>query len=296
MTLTPSDRVRIISEIGRRLGTSEWTLIDLTLRQFGLPWTDDWRGDSRDNYVMSMIQDGPDDVLLSLGRHLDYEFTTSRPSTEPTCWRSDYFRLFISHLAEHRRFAANVQKELLAFGVSSFVAHNDIRPTREWQDEIEAALATCDGMLALLHPGFHESKWADQEIGYAMGRQVLIVTARLGTDPYGFIGKFQSINGDGKNAVALAEELFDILREHEMTRVRIAEAVAALFCQSDSFAEARNNMKLLERTNYWNASLSDRVRSASESNRQLGDAVWQWTPEVTVPQRLEEFLARMESS
>ena len=220
MTLTPSDRVRIISEIGRRLGASEWTLIDLTLRQFGLPWTDDWRGDGRDNYVMSMIQDGPDDVLLSLGRHLEYEFTTSRPSMESTCWRSDYFRLFVSHLAEHRRLAASVQKELLAFGVSSFVAHNDIRPTRERQDEIEAALATCDGMLALLHPGFHESKWADQEIGYAMGRQVLIVTARLGTDPYGFIGKFQSMNGTGKNAVALAEELFDILRTHAMTRAR----------------------------------------------------------------------------
>ena len=79
MTLTPSDRVRIISEIGRRLGTSEWTLIDLTLRQFGLPWTDDWRGNGLDNYVMSMIQDGPDDVLRSLGRHLDYEFTTVAP-------------------------------------------------------------------------------------------------------------------------------------------------------------------------------------------------------------------------
>ena len=79
MTLTPSDRVRIISEIGRRLGASEWALIDLTLRQFGLPWTDDWRGDGRENYVISMIQDGPGDVLLSLGRHLDYEFTNVAP-------------------------------------------------------------------------------------------------------------------------------------------------------------------------------------------------------------------------
>ena len=150
-------------------------------------------------------------------------------------------------------------------------------------------------MLALLHQGFHESKWADQEIGYAMGRQV-VIAARFGTDPYGFIGRFQGLNGNGKTDVTLARELFDILRQHEMTRARIAEAVAALFCQSDSFAEARDNMKLLEQTSYWNASLSDRVRSASESNRQIGDAVWQWNPEVMVPQRLEEFLARMESS
>lgn len=295
MTLTPSDRVRIISEIGRRLGTSEWTLIDLTLGQFGLP-TLNWSGSDRQAYVMRRIEDGDDDVLLSLGRHLGYEFTAPPSRTEPAFWRSGYFRLFISHLAKHRRLAAEVQDRLLSFGVSSFVAHNDIEPTREWQDEIEAALATCDGMLALLHPRFHESKWADQEIGYAMGRRVLIVTARLGTDPYGFIGKFQSMNGTGKNAVALAEELFDILREHAMTRARIAEAVAALFCQSNSFAEARNNMKLLEQTSYWSASLSDRVRSASESNRQISDAVWRRNPEVMVPQRLVEFLARVETS
>lgn len=295
MTLTPSDRVRMISEIGRRLGTLEWTLIDLTLGQFGLP-TINWNGSDRQAYVMRRIENGDDDVLLSLGRHLGYAFATPFPRTEPAFWRSSYFRLFISHLARHRRFAADLQDRLLSFGVSSFVAHNDIEPTREWQDEIVTALATCDGMLAPLHPGFHESKWTDQEIGYAMGRQVLIVTARLGTDPYGFIGKFQSMNGNGKNAVALAEELFDILREHAMTRARIAQAVAALFCQSESFAEAKNNMKLLEQTSYWNASLSDRVRSASESNRQTSDAVWQWNPEVMVRQRLEEFLARMESS
>ena len=295
MTLTPSDRVRIISEIGRRLGASEWTIIRLTLGQFGLP-TINWSGSDRQAYIIRRIEDGDDGVLLSLVRHLGYDFAAPFPRTEPAFWRSGYFRLFISHLARYGRFAADLQDRLLSFGVSSFVAHNNIEPTREWQDEIEAALATCDGMLALLHPGFHDSKWADQEIGYAMGRQALIVTARLGTDPYGFIGKFQGMNGTGKNAAALAEELFDILRQHTMTRARIAEAVVALFSQSDSFAEARNNMKLLEQTSYWSASLSDRVRSASESNRQIGDAVWQRNPEVMVPQRLEEFLARMESS
>ena len=294
MSLTPSDRVRVISEIGRRLGSVEWSLVDLTLRQFGLPWREDWSGDTQ-AYVLRMIEDGDDDVLLSLGRHLGYELASRPEVGQPTFWKSGYFRLFVSHLAEHRLFAAALQDKLLRLGVSSFVAHNDIEPTREWQDEIEAALATCDGMLVLLHPGFHESKWTDQEIGYAMGRQVLIVAARFGTDPYGFIGRFQGMNGNGKTDRTLARELFDILRQHETTRARTAEAVGALFCQSDSFAEAKDNMKLLEETTHWSASLSDRVRSASTSNRQISDAVWQWAPEITVPQRLEAFLARGET-
>ena len=296
MSLSPSDRVRIISEIGQRLGTEDWTLIDLTLRQFKLRWTDDWSGGDRQAYVMRMIEDGDDDVLLALGRHLGYEPMSHLEVVQPAFWKSGYFRLFVSHLAEHRQFAAALQGELLRLGVSSFVAHNDIEPTREWQDEIESALETCDGMLVLLHTGFHKSKWTDQEIGYAMGRQVLIIAARFGTDPYGFIGRFQGMSGNGKTAGTMATELFGILRRHEKTRPHTSQAVATLFCQSDSFDEARNNMKLLEETDHWDSSLSDRVRSAVTSNRQIRDAVWQWTPEVTVPQRLEAFLARMENS
>jgi len=42
--LTPSERVNVIAEIARRLGRNEWPLIDLTLRQFSLPWANDWQG------------------------------------------------------------------------------------------------------------------------------------------------------------------------------------------------------------------------------------------------------------
>ena len=128
-----------------------------------------------------------------------------------------------------------------------------------------------------------------------MGRQLLIVALRLGTDPYGFIGKFQGMNGHGKPASSLASELFDTLRSHEGTRARISEAVAALFCQSNSFANAKNNIKLLEAVNYWNPTLSDRIRSASESNLQIKNAVWQWNPEIRVPQQLNALLSTMEN-
>ena len=140
MTLSPSDRVRIISEIGQRLGTAEWAHIDLTLRQFRLPWDDDWRNDDRQIYVMRMIENGNDDVLLSLGEHLGFEFLAPQSRMRPGLWKKDYFRLFVSHLATHRRFATEVQDELLRFGVSSFVAHNDIEPALEWQNEMGVAL------------------------------------------------------------------------------------------------------------------------------------------------------------
>ena len=88
-----------------------------------------------------------------------------------------------------------LKDELAIFGVSCFVAHKDIQPTKAWQDEIERALANMDGFVALMTVDFHDSDWADQEVGFALARGVPIIAVRLGRNPYGFIGKFQGLPG-----------------------------------------------------------------------------------------------------
>ena len=80
------------------------------------------------------------------------------------------------------------------FGISGFVAHEDIHPTKEWQDEIENALFSMDTFVALMTEEFHDSIWTDQEVGVAFGRGVPIISVKLGKDPYGFIGKFQALS------------------------------------------------------------------------------------------------------
>ena len=226
MALTPSERVRIISEIADRLCDDSWPTIDMTLRQFNLPTTDVWQGNNTHAYVLKMVEDGCDDALLELGLLLGYELDLSLPADAiRSFWEDGKFRLFISHLWEHRSFAGDIEAELWNFGISSFIAQKHIEPTQDWQDEIEAALATCDAMLVLLHPDFHSSKWTDQEIGYGMGRQLLIVSVDLGNTPYGFIGRSQAITGIGGNPTRLALRLSEILRQHPQTQRRMAEVV-----------------------------------------------------------------------
>jgi len=215
MPLSPSQRIALIKEITGRLATEDWPLIDVTLKQFSLPWTDDWQG-SKDAYVLRMIEKAPDQVLIDLAQHVGFQFeevTTRR--VEPPFWRKGMLRVFVTHLATHREFAGELQEALLKFGVSCFIAHNDIEPTQEWQTQIETALATCDTLVALLHKEFHLSKWTDQEIGFAMGRGVPAFAVRFGQDPYGFIGRFQAFNGEGKTATVLARELFDAYRKNK---------------------------------------------------------------------------------
>ncbi|MEW6495951.1 MAG: hypothetical protein AB1589_26035 [Cyanobacteriota bacterium] len=67
--MKPSDRIKIISEIANSLAPADYSLIDLTLSQFGLPWAEQWSGD-KIGYVVEMIQKADDQSLLDLASHL----------------------------------------------------------------------------------------------------------------------------------------------------------------------------------------------------------------------------------
>jgi hypothetical protein len=119
---------------------------------------------------------------------------TITSTTAERIWGGEGYRVFLSHKAEVKKKAAGLKERLALFGVSAFVAHADIRPTKKWQDEIENALASMDAFVALLTEKFHDSDWTDQEVGYALDRGVPVIAVKLGRDPYGFIGRFQALS------------------------------------------------------------------------------------------------------
>jgi nucleoside 2-deoxyribosyltransferase len=217
-----------------------------------------------------MIQNATDKSLIELAEHVGYTVhSLKKTSIEPAFWRKGMLRVFLSHLALNKSFAAELQEALIKYGISSFVAHNDIHPTDEWQDQIEIALATCDALVALLHNDFHQSNWTDQEIGFAMGRGVPTFAIRLGQDPYGFIGRFQAFNGISKGAEELAKELFDVYRTNKQTQEIMADVLVGLFEDSDTFAEAKTRMGYLVEIEHWKSSYSTRIANAVEFNSQI---------------------------
>lgn len=269
MPLSPSQRILLIKEIAGRLGKEDWSLNDVTLKQFSLPWSNQWQG-TKEAYVLRMVEEAADQSLIDLAQHVGFQFEeASAPRVEPPFWRKEMLQLFVSHLATHRDFAAELQEALLDFGISCFIAHNDIEPTQEWQTQIETALATCDVLIALLHKNFHASNWTDQEIGFAMGRGVPAFSVSFGQDPYGFIGRSQAFNGNKKTAAALARELFDAFRKNKQTQRRMSEVLVGLFEQSGSFADAKARIGYLEDLELWEPSFSARIRSAAKSNPQV---------------------------
>ena len=94
-------------------------------------------------------------------------------------------------------------------------------------------------LVALLTEGFSESKWTDQEVGVAFGRNVPIIPIRMGKDPYGFMGRYQAIAGNLGNS-GIADAIFDYaLRNNSVTALAIAAYVEAL---NDSPNFERSNL------------------------------------------------------
>ena len=176
-----------------------------------------------------------------------------------------------------------------SFGISSFVAHTDIEPTKEWQTQIETALATSDALVALLHPDFHASNWTDQEIGFAMGRGIPVFSVRFGQDPYGFIGRFQAFQGNDKKAGELALELFNTYRKHKQTQHRMAEILVGLLEKSVSYADTKIRLVYLEELEVWDPSFSTRIASALDNNGQISGS---WT----VPERIDALIKKWHKS
>jgi hypothetical protein len=212
------------------------------------------------------------------------EFTPLPEIKSPDFWIKGYFRLFFSHSSANKETAATYQAILLKYGISLFVAHNDIEPAREWQNEIELALSTMDSLAALLSKDFPSSLWCDQEIGIAIGKNKLVIPMRFEIDPYGFIGKFQAITVRGKEIEFVCEEIFKILASNPLSAQRMIECLVFKLCNSNSYAESSETSKLLLSTKgNINQELADKLLTAMAQNSQIKDA---WG----VPERIQNII------
>jgi len=266
--MQPAERIAAIKRISSRLGAEDdWFEIDLVLEQFGFPTWDQWEG-TKLSYVHRSIKDAPSDMLEALDRYL---MGDTSPSEEP--WESGRFRLFISHVAGHRKTAHELKSFAGFYGIDGFVAHDDIAPGKEWRLVIESALASCDALVALLHEGFKESDWCDQEVGFALGRGVPVVPIRFDLDPYGFFGAVQAITPRGRELKAITRDLVDIYLADKRTSDRSAEGLVAQLEHAVSFSQANALSALLADDGpVLSQEQVARLHTALKSNNQLQGA------------------------
>lgn len=216
------EKLALLRALGSSLAEKELSDVNLLLHELGLEeiTSNAWYGNDRwdptlsdrATAVLERIRDLPRPDVSSLRDAVSriYDEAVDPGSEGP----ARPLNIFASHLATQKDFVGEVGQELERWGIELFVAHDSIEPDLEWQQEIEKALSTCHAGVAFLLPGFVESRWCDQEVGWLLGRGVPCYALKfLGQDPYGPLGKKQARSvPDSMTALHVAQAIFDWLK------------------------------------------------------------------------------------
>ena len=202
----------------------------------------------------------------------------SRPDRDVdslSIWKRGMVRLFISHRDQHKAKANELAEALEPYGISSFVAHDSIQPTTVWQTEIIRGLETMEIMLAFVTDDLHDSIWTNQEIGFALGRNLPIVSLKLqNQDPRGFIGKQQALKCSYVNVAAIAPDIYEILADKLGNRERLQTSLIRAFLNSPDFFETKRRFERMKGvvSELSGAEVADIVTGFRENN-QLHNAI-----------------------
>lgn len=212
-------------------------------------------------------------------------------------------RIFISHLAQRREEVHHLARMLGVIGFACFVAHDAIEPSRSWQREIERALRSCDILVAYITPGFHDSKWTDQEVGWALGRGLVAIPVAVeGENPYGFLGEYQAVRHLQDDAAAqLSRRVFRaiadaIFRSQRVGASALTDRVAPLVAQAFSrastpvTAEFWFEMLVQVPASAWTRDMGRAVRACLEQNIAVAGATVAGTESEALRPAVEALL------
>lgn len=164
-------------------------------------------------------------------------------------------RIFVSYSNEDRKNVGSLKKSLENLGFEVFIAHDDINPRSEWQEEIIKNLQRCDVFIPYLSNDFKNSKWTDQETGIAFAGDKLIISLQVDVPPYGFIGKYQGLkiclNNYGRfDFDETAEKIANTIITDEKFKEGMKEFAINSLLNSGDFSEANARVKLLKYFEY----------------------------------------------
>ncbi len=267
------ERFTLIDKIGREL-QSKMTYSDINgyLQSFKINTSKQTSGtNSKWVYVKELLADISDELVLEIADDLGMSPQTEDIDLSDTdFWIPGYLRLFISHKSnpDIKVKVGYLQKALLEYGISCFVAHEDIKPTKVWQQEIEKALFSMDALAAILSEGFKESDWTDQEVGVALGRNITVIPVIKDIHPYGLFGKFQGVKTSNKNVGDTAKDIFKILTENKKTRPKMLASIAEKLLLSKNKEKAKFYLEILK-----NLSLPEEILNKIYSNALNNDVL-----------------------
>ena len=201
--------------------------------------------------------------------------------------------IFLSYSTKDKSFAGALKEGLTPYGFEVFLAHEDLVPAEEWQQEIRKALRRCDVFVPVLTKNFHASEWTDQEVGFALGRGpdcvIVPLVFKPVKSPHGFLSQKQALKVNKDDLERGCRSLIKIIDDKIGVSEGRKDRAIREFSGSGTFADAKRNVKALLTLGNLSRRQMDKILTAAITNRQIYEA-------FNVPESLNRLVARHECS
>ena len=184
-------------------------------------------------------------------------------------------KVFISHKDIDKKEATLIQDELKKINISSFVAHQNIEWTEEWIKEILLALQSMDLFLAYINENFFDSIWTNQEVGFALGRNIPVVPIKNKKDPEGFISILQAKQYNDNNEFN-SDFISMIMKQkniHYGIKNKLADCIISAFSCASSWNDAEGISKYFMHIKEISSEQKSKLIDAFNCNSQINECI-----------------------
>jgi len=195
-------------------------------------------------------------------------------------------RIFLSYQTKkNMQLAGDIKKGLEYWGVDVFLAHEDIRPSRQWRKEIIENIRNCDVFMPLLTKHFRKSEWTDQESGMAVIESKIVIPLSVDATPHGFLADYQAHKLNLEELTRSCERILSALKSNSALEKRIRESFIQSFVNSQTFSEANEKSEFLEEFGPYNKAQVKRILRGCFKNSQISGG-------FTAMREIKEFYSR----
>jgi hypothetical protein len=179
--------------------------------------------------------------------------------------------------------AGKIKKGLVYWGIDVFLAHEDIRASKQWQDDIVKNLRSCDVFMPLLTKRFRRSEWTDQESGMAVIESKIVMPLSITKiKPHGFLARYQAFKLKASALDRSCQGIVLAMKDNPELKTSVQDSFIRGLLRSSSFDEANAKTEFLEKLGPYNKRQVNEIVSGSVTNSQIYDG-------FTAKRKLRDF-------
>lgn len=177
---------------------------------------------------------------------------------------------------EGKEYASALREELAILGINAIMASRSIRPGAVWAQTILEHLEASSALLCIASRGYTDSAWCQQEIGWAIGRNIPALWIRYDSAEHstGFLkSKQELVPSEPLDEAEIARAIGAWLAAEDKTREETRATLLRALTFSSTYQQTRDIAHVLATLDSLTDDEWQQINDAAASNRQVRDAI-----------------------